>query len=386
MAYRKKNVSDLDDDVLELNDKKVKKLGSEITELKPSLKLAMRMNNQKVKIAESLDVGSLETRLEIIAKEKKKALIENEKLEKEERLSVFGKEKKKKKKERVKNLRMMFSAPESDVEEVDEEGNQISGFRRKETPKNELIKDTDGTILDSTLGKRFAPLYVQQMKDYEVINKIAEEIFEDLKTSPSKNMYRSSQTSNLLTALSQKRTLLKDMTDLAKTVSDIEFKYMKEEKSSKNDDEKDSTKLASKIGVSLISGLYDDVFESDSKKKKKKKNRFDDDDDEDEDEYTDDKKSVTERLAQRVAKSVQFSDYERNLDIEGEFKLAVLADKDEPEKDWKFILVDNDGERRKDWEKERPELIPKKSEVKVKFLVDKLKVVFNQRKYDLYLK
>lgn len=383
---RKQTVYDLHDDIIDYNDDRLKKLkdNKEVI-IEPSVKMALRMSKKKSKEAEeaveSLNLDSLEAKLSMIAKEKQKAEKIVEKAKKQEDGLKFKKAKKKKKKEQEQKIRLMFSATPDTVEE----GDEGEAATKLEVVKNKLVKDTAGTILDSNIGKRFAPLYKMQIEDYERINFILKDLEDDLKTSPSKNMYRSSQTSNLLTALGQKRTLLKDMTDMAKTVSDLELKYAKEERSTKeasgNDDQ-----LAARIGSSIVRGLYDDVFEETIKKKKKSKKKNDEDDDDDDEIDFDSKKDASNFLAKRIAKEVIFSDYEKNIDIEGEYNICVLADKDEPEKEWKFIITDEDGERRKDWEKERPELLPNKKNSKMKFKLDKMKAYDRGRKYELILK
>jgi hypothetical protein len=386
MARKKVTIEDLEDNVIDYNDYNVKKLKDDLEEVKfqPSVKMAMRIGKNKIEKVESLNLDNLEAKLNMIAKEKQKVEKSVEKAEKKEDSLKFKKAKKKKKKQKEQQIRLMFSGTQDSMETDSEEDSEPIVV-----VKNNVVKNTEGTILDNNIGKRFGHLYAKQIDDYEYISKIVDEIKEDLSVSQSKNMYRTSQVSNLLSALGQKRTLLKDMTDMAKTISDLELKYAKEERTNKEESGNDDG-LASKIGVSIVRGLYDDVFEENIKKKKKssKKRKEDDDDDDEDDMDVSSKKDASRRLAERIAKNVVFSNYERNIDIEGEYKICVIADKDEPKDDWKFIIVDEDGERRKDWEKERPELIPNKKEAKMKFLVDKLKASDTRtgKSYKLILK
>ena len=85
---------------------------------------------------------------------------------------------------------------------------------------------------------------------------------------------------------------------------------------------------------------------------------------------------------------LSFTAYEKHINMEGKYTLAILADADKPSSNWKFIAVDKDGKEIKGFKDKYGDLVPKKSECHMSFNVAKMRVVDKNTSitYKLYLK
>jgi hypothetical protein len=349
--------------------------------LMPTSSFALSIKQKKDK-----EYDTLEKRLKRIADERKQSEDLLEKASKKEAASAFKDQKKTGKKKKENIIKMMFNdrdEEEKNKSDDDDDKTYVDKRRLKKGKKNRVVavKDTAGTTIESKLGQRFSPMLQQYLDIVEELDDIAEEIKQDLEVSKAKNQYRASQVSNLISLKTNKMRAISDMTSMAKTISDLELKYSKEQKG-KEDDES-SSKRVTKFGVAVLQGVYDDEFEKIAgKKKKKKKDRDDDDDDDtdfDDDEVREERKRASDKMALKLTQGdygFKFNKHQKNIDIEGKYSIAIVTDnEDDPEDDYKFIILDKHGERRKDWEKDRSELMPKKKDVKLKFYIDKLKAI-----------
>jgi hypothetical protein len=373
----------------DIEESEVKSKGIKLV-FKPEYHDVLKRHNA-VKTLSGVNMINIEDRLDKIAKdnkelEKKKNKVKKNKDE-EKKIKLSSKKSKKKNRTTIKQI---FASGE--IEEIEDETSGEIISRPKLTNRGVKVDTTEGTTLDSQLGLRFSPLLNKQMENYDYVSGIVEELKDDLETSKIKNKYRTDQTSNLLSAMGQQRALIKDMVDLAKTLSDLELKHAKELRSNQVDKENDA-KNASRIGVDIIKGLYDDIFDeaADRKKKKKKKNKKEKEkEDEDYDDDTD--KKLSKSLAKMINRGeLAFTSHELHIDLEGDYEPVVIADEDDLNGTWRFILVDKGtGERRKDIEKEYPEILedlPNRKDDTMKFKIDRLKAVDRSRKeYPLILK
>jgi len=343
-------------------------------------------------ISLTTDINSLEEKLRTFKAEREKAV----KYQKTDEYKESKKKSKAKKGKKAKSelLDMIFNNADS-VHEAEDAEEDEEGYR--DTKKRAASKKT---TLDTTYGKRFSPVVSMLYDSIRDFDEIARQIDEELNSSRgmSRNMYRSSQFSNLLTAKDKKLSAVKELGSIAKQLSDLEYKKDKDRQAS----EGDTSKLISSLGAKYLSGSFDTSSkkdkpkDKDSKKGKKgsgnfarssKKMGYTVDDDEDEDELSIRKdgkaKDVSSGydLAQELAKEVlgrknefTFSAHEKALSMEGKYTFVVAVDPIDPEGTWKFIAVDpKTGKELKDFHEDYKDLYPKKKNARMRFDVSKKK-------------
>ena len=261
------------------------------------------------------------------------------------------------------------------------------------------------------------------------------EIQEELNSprGQARNMYRSTQIGNLISAKNSKLSAVKELGAIAKTVSDLEYKRDKDKKATEGSD---STKAISSLGAKFLRGSFDldedrgaassfDVATGGGKKGKKKKKKhkkdgnfersggssndgFDDDEPADEDEYSIQKVSKAEpttkassaqansdaELAKAFADEIMgrksefsFTPYEKSIALEGKYTFVIACDPMDPEGTYTFLAVDpKTGKELKGFKSEHKDLYPKKKQVRLKFDLTKKQAqdLNSGRRYKLY--
>lgn len=292
--------------------------------------------------------------------------------------------------------------------------------------------------LDTTYGKRFAPVVEYIFDTINEFDNIADSIQNELANNKAntKGMYYTSQIGNLISARNSKLSAIKELTNISKTISDIEYKR---EKDNKKDDEKDLTKNFIYMGAQYLRGALNndrdddcknddngdsDVINSGSsshnrkdkkrkkkdkkvkngKKKKKSKNHDDDDDDTMSVEYVNDKKSSTPSRnissksvsnsddvfnAIMSKRNVELNPYEQFIEVEGTYKFVVVADAEKPDDDWTFVAVDPKTDKKiKGFKEKYKALYPDKKLCKMYFNLERMKAIdkATNKSYQLFLK
>lgn len=295
--------------------------------------------------------------------------------------------------------------------------------------------------LDTTYGKRFAPVVEYIFDTINEFDNIADSIQNELANNKAntKGMYYTSQIGNLISARNSKLSAIKELTNISKTISDIEYKR---EKDSKKDDEKDLTKNFIYMGAQYLRGSLNNDSNTDSKdddndddyihnsgasdygsknkkkwkkkkkdkkvkgKKKSKKKYYDDDDDDVMSvEYTREKKQNNTQSQQISSKKVSDSDdvfnaimskrnvqlnpYEQFIEVEGTYKFVVVADADNPDDDWTFVAVDPKTDKKlKGFKDKYKALYPDKKLCKMYFNLERMKAIdrATNKTYQLFLK
>lgn len=341
------------------------------------------------------DIDTLEEKLRQFREQKAQA-VKYQKSE-EYRESKKKDKNKKQKKERTTLLEMVFNNADAINAEAEGEEDE-DGYRdtKKRGPKK--------TTLDTTYGKRFAPVVSMLYDTITDFDRIAREIDDELKSSrgQTRGMYRSSQISNYISAKNSRLSAVKELGSIAKQVSDLEYKREKDKRAVEGSD---STKAITSLGAKFLRGSLD--FGSDSGKKSggkkdkgkgkgkdKGKSNFsktskemgydpDDEDDGEEESVRRPKDTASDKdLAKELARTVlkrkddfSFSPHERHLSMEGKYAFVVACDPMDPEHTWKFIAVDpKTGKELKDFKENYKELYPKKKNVRPRFDVSKKKM------------
>ena len=323
------------------------------------------------------------------------------------------KSKKMDKKARKKLLKSIFNNADKVAEEAAAEND------------DEEEKPTKADTLDTTYGLRYTPMVNMIHGIIGEYDELAESIKEDLANRPNmKTMYRSSQIANLISVKNSKLSAIKELTSIAKQITDLEYKKEKDSRAGEADDDKAILALTTRFLRGSLDN--DDVYVSDEKPKKKdKKNKnkkgfvkmsSSDDDDDDEkpikkkdvrgyvstakiekmaEDLQDDDDADDGELADALGKALmkhkselEFTPYEKHINLEGKYSLAILADAEKPSSSWKFIAIDKEGKEIKGFKDKYPELVPKKSDCKMSFNVTKMRVVDKNTSitYKLYLK
>lgn len=356
--------------------------------LKPT---ASRVDKQVARMTTSID--DLESKLDMLRKKKAAA----EKYQKTEEYKESKKEESKKKKKKRRNALMasVFNSAEMSEPDPDAEADEANYHDIKGSKKGQ--KGRPKTTLETQYGKRYAPLVSMLYESIDRFDQIAKDIDEELKSPKGqvRNMYRSTQIGNLLSAEDKKVKLINDITKIADKVTDIEYRERKE---SKEKDSGDDSKMISHLGARFLKGMLDDDDDDDRKGKKKKKRsasnfdrsskkkKDDSDDLDDDDEETvkkkkkssdaDDDESLSKALADELInrkKDLGFTEYEKNLDLEGKFNVVVAVDPLDLD-DWKFMAVDKNGKELKGDIKDRArKLLPKRSNTKMRIDINKKK-------------
>lgn len=362
------------------------------------------------------DLSALEKRLDMY-REKNEANHEKEKSSSnnDPENNPFSKPPKIGKKSRKKLLKSIFN----NADKIEAAENA----EKDELEEPEVKKDT----LDTTYGLRYAPMVSMIHGIINEYDQLADDISNDLANRPNmKTMYRSSQIANLISVKNSKLSAIKELTSIAKQITDLEYKKDKDSKVGEQDEDKAILTLTARY---LRGSLDDDndVSSSPSKKsskkgKKSKKSSSDSDDRIDssdafqssgkkskevrgyvstskvakmaedlEDETDTDDSALANALGKALLKhkdELEFTPYEKHINIEGKYTLAVLADADKPSSNWKFIAIDNNGKEIKGFKDKYGDLVPKKSDCRMSFNVSKMRVVDKNTSitYKLYLK
>lgn len=315
---------------------------------------------------------------------------------------------KKEKKARETLLGMVFNNADALAEE---EGEDEEGYRDGKKPSKRRE-----TTLDTTYGKRFSPVVSMLHDTISDFDSIAKAIEEELNSArgSARNMYRSQQISNLISAKNSKLSAVKELGSIAKTVSDLEYKRDKEKKAG----ESDTTRVISSLGARYLRGDFDidddrgskggkkgkkgkdkDKGASSFKKATKGAKRDEDDDDDDEvgsvqrptdavraggkkkpkgdksraDRDEDIAKAFAEEIKARKGE-FSFTPHELSLKVEGKYVFVVACDPLDPEHTWSFIAVDpKTGKPIKGFKDKYKDLYPKKKNTRMRFDIAKKK-------------
>lgn len=308
--------------------------------------------------------------------------------------------KKKKKKEKENLLEMIFNNADNIEDAEDDEDGTYDDSKKTKAAKRKATQNKE-TTLETTYGKRFSPVVSLLFDTINDFDKIAADIEDDLRTSKSKSMYRSNQIGNLISAKDKKLSAVNKLADVAKTLSDLEYKKEKDKKG----DEGDSNKLIANFASKYLSGAFDDEEDRKSgKKKNKKKSKglsvadLDDDDDDDESSIKRSKESDAEdreiaaKLANRLMENkdkVTMTAHEKYVAMEGKYLIAVVADPVDPDNDWKYIALDPKSRKEiKDFKDKYKGLLPKKSAARMTFDLSRLRAYDKNtaKTYQLLLK
>ena len=240
--------------------------------------------------------------------------------------------------------------------------------------------------------------------------KIASEIDAELATNKTRNMYRSTQIGNLLSAKDKKMAAVKELRSIADKITDYEYK---EKAASAKTEESDTSKAVSNAAAKYLRGA---MFGDDDKGKKGKKKereesafkrqgkkqgvKFDIDDDDDDDwedsvkrkknkADADDDEELAKALAGEINKrgGVSFTNYERLSYLEGTYKTFVLCDPAAPEKDWRYVAVDPKSSKILKGD-DYKSLMPKRKDTRPVFDIGKKRMTDKNsgRKYPLMFK
>lgn len=347
------------------------------------------------------DIQSLEDKLNRYRAEKAKA----ERYQKTEEYQESKKKEKDKKHKKKKQalLNMVFNNADHQEEEADEEDEE--NYRDSKRKKKE--KDT---TLDTTYGKRFSPVVSMLHDTIHEFDKIAADIQAELDSPQlrSKSMYRSNQIGNLISAKNSKLSAVKELASVATTISNLEYKKDKDKKAEEGSD---TSKAISSLGAKFLRGGFEledgkgsgKGGKSGKKNKIKWKGKSDDSDDvvtsgtikkasvSSDDDHDDNDRELASQLAKALGKhkDISFSPAERFMKMDGTYNVVVVADSDNPEKDWKFAATDpKTGKIISDFKDKFPGLLPKKKNARMNFDLNRGKAYDKEscRTYKLMLK
>lgn len=363
--------------------------------LKPT---ANRVDKRKSDL--TTDISNLEAKLKQFKQERNQLSQYQQTDEYKKSKKTMSKKKIKKKKESL--LEMVFNnadkaAAEAESEADDDEGEDGISYRDSKKAKAKAKKASKDNTLDTTYGKRFSPMVSMLYDTITEFDKIASDIEDELAQArnSSRSMYRSSQISNLLAAKKSKMDAITKLTDIAKTVSDFEYKKDKDRQANEGSD---SSKAISNLAAKYLRGSYD--MDDKSKKakdksKKKKSKDWDDDDDDVDDSIKKQRESDNRALAEEFAKTlgkhkgdIKLTPHELYAKMEGKYTIQVLVDPFD-ESDWKFVAVSTKtGKIMENFKDDYPGLLPRKRDTKMIFDIAKLKCTdkISARSYKLILK
>lgn len=350
---------------------------------------ASRVDARKAALTTSID--DLESKLKQFRAEKA-AVVEYQKTDAYKESKKNGKGKKHKK-ARASLLNMVFNNADALAEEESDEDDEGQYKDNKKRVRKE-------NTLDTTYGKRFSPVVSMLHDTITDFDKIAAEIEEELNSTrgQTRNMYRSTQIGNLISAKNSKLSAVKELGSIAKTVSDLEYKKEKDKKANEGTD---TTKAISSLGAKYLRGVFDiddDRGAKSGKKKKKdkgdssfkksakgmgfKSSASDADDDEEEDSVQKPKKNndksradSDDALAKAFAEELMgrknefsFTPHERHLNMEGKYTFMVACDPMDPENTWRYIAIDpKTGREIEGFRKEYKDLMPSKKKARMRF-------------------
>ena len=363
--------------------------------LKPT---ANRVDKRKSDL--TTDISNLEAKLKQFKQERNQ-------LSQYQQTDEYKKSKKTMSKKKIKTkkkslLEMVFNnadkaAAEAESEADDDEEEDGISYRDSKKAKAKAKKVAKDNTLDTTYGKRFSPMVSMLYDTITEFDKIANDIEDELAQArnSSRSMYRSSQISNLLAAKKSKMDAITKLTDIAKTVSDFEYKKDKDRQANEGSD---SSKAISNLAAKYLRGSYD--MDDKSKKakdksKKKKSKDWDDDDDDVDDSIKKQRESDNRALAEEFAKTlgkhkddIKLTPHELYAKMEGKYTIQVLVDPFD-ESDWKFVAVSTKtGKIMENFKDDYPGLLPRKRDTKMIFDIAKLKCTdkISARSYKLILK
>lgn len=349
------------------------------------------------------DISALEQQLRKFKAEKAEAVRYQKTDEYKESKKNEKKKKNKKAKENI--LNMVFN--NADAINASEEADEDDGYKDNKKKGPRKPKDT---TRDTTMGKRYEPIISMLYDSVADFEKIANEIDAELATNKTRNMYRSTQIGNLLSAKDKKMAAIKELRSIADKITDYEYK----EKTAKaKTEESDSSKAVSAAAAKFLRGaIFDDDDDSKGKKGKKKGKEessfkrqgkkqgvlFDDDDDDDDEDRierkrkkaeADDDMDLAKALASELNKrgGASFTNYERLSHLEGTYKTCVLCDAGAPEKDWRYVAIDpKNGKILKG--DDYKSLLPRRKDARPVFNISKKQMVdkASGRRYPLLFK
>ena len=363
------------------------------------------------------DISSLEAKLQKY-KEEKQRVIQYQKSD-DYKSSKKEQSKKKMKKKKESLLNMVFNNAdhmfdEDDDEEDDSEENE--GYKDSRKAKARA-KKANATTLDTTYGKRFAPVVSMLQDTIFEFDKIAADIEADLNSSRNnaKTMYRSSQIGNMISAKNSKLSAVKELGSIAKVISDLEYK---KEKDKKETEGSDSSKAVANMAAKILRGGIEDFDTSNGGKKGKKgkksgkasksltsvrgisRSMLDEEDDEDspygkiERRSSSGNENEQRALANEFAKTlmenkdkIKLTAWERNVRLEGTYNVQVLCDPLDPINDWKFVAVSTKNGKILSGD-EYKEILPKKKKARMRFDLNKARATDqnSNRTYKLMFK
>ena len=337
------------------------------------------------------NIESLEAQLKNLREKK----TEHEKYKKTDDYKESKKKERSKKEKRSRDtlIQMVFNNADKNAE-ADEDDDE--NYKDNKSSKRKKRTDT----LDTTYGKRFSPVVSLLHDSIADFDKIAKAIEQELNSPVGKtrNMYRSNQISNLISAKDKKLSAVKELASVAKTVSDLEYKKDKDQKAESGSD---TTKIIANIGARYLRGSFDFGDEPKGKKGKKEKsksnferatgksNKREIDDDEEDEEVEKRKKASADKdtdLAAALAnelmgrKDVRFTEYEKNLNMEGKWTPVIVCDPLDPEHTYKFVAINpKTGKFLKGDDKDAVKaLLPRKKDVRLRFDLGKKKAYDSQ--------
>lgn len=374
------------------------------------------------KAALTADISSLEAKLQKYKEEKQKVTAYQKTEDYRDSKKTQSKKKMKKKKENL--LNMVFNNADhmfddqTDEDDIDDDDEENEGYKDSRKSKAKARK-ANMTTLDTTYGKRFAPVVSMLQDTIFEFDKIAADIEADLNSSRNnaKTMYRSSQIGNMISAKNSKLSAVKELGSIAKVISDLEYK---KEKDKKDAEGSDSSKAVANMAARILRGGIDDIDTGSGKKGKKGKkdkdgggkksltmvrgisrNMLDDDDDDDSPygKIERQKKSSMSDADQKVlagefAKTlmenkdkIKLTPWERNVQLEGTYNVQVLCDPLDPTGDWKFVAVSTKNGKILNGD-EYKEILPKKKKTRMRFDLNKARATDanSNRTYKLMFK
>lgn len=348
------------------------------------LRLTYTASRADKKAAElTTSISSLEDKLKRYKEEKAK--IERYQKTDEYKESKKKESKKKQKKRRETLLEMVFNNADHDNEEVDPDDEEEAGYHEKKSRKKK-----ESNTLDTTYGKRFSPVVSMLYDTINEFDRIAIDIQTEL-DSPQlrmKNMYRSTQIGNLISAKNSKLSAVRELASVATTISNLEYK---KEKDKKAEEGSDSSKAISSLGAKFLRGSLDGFGVSDKDKKSKKEKEKQrkkslmskhDDDDDDETGTISKRKSSSDdddrELASEFAKAlldhkedISFTPAEKYMNMDGKYSVVVVCDSTDPENTWRYEAVDKHGKLIKGFKDDYKGLLPKKKNARMVFDIGK---------------
>ena len=346
------------------------------------------------------DINALEQQLRKFKAEKAELTAYKKTDEYKESKKNESKKKKKKAKENILNMVFNNADAVNAAEDEDEEGYKDSKKKGPKKPKD--------TTRDTTIGKRYEPIISMLYDSVADFEKIADEIDEELKTNKTRNMYRSTQIGNLLSAKDKKMAAVKELRSIADKITDYEYK---EKTAKEKNTESDTSKAVAGAAAKFLRGAMFDDDEPKGKKKKKEKEEsafkrqgkkqgvkfdLDDDDDDEEDKIerkrkkaeADDDMELAKALASELNKrgGVSFTAHEKFAREFENMTIKVICDPAAPESTWKYVACDKKGNMLKG--DEYKALLPRKKDARPSFNISKKQMVdkASGRRYSLIFK